>query len=363
MLRNTSGASRIPSLDGARAVSIGLVVLSHLAILASLPLVWRFADQDFYGYGRYLDVGNLGVRVFFTISGFLITYLLLEEERRTGSISLRRFYARRVLRIVPAYWTYIAVVAILIPLGVARADRSQLVSALLYLSDYRLPHGSLTHTWSLCVEEQFYVLWPGALVLCGTPRAYRVCLAALVAAPLFRILSDLGISPTSSKFSFECASDALAIGCLLALLRERLWSLPQYRRLVASKAVFLIPIAALPLMSGFVPFVVRDAVAVPLLNVGTVLLLDRWMRYPASLVGRFLNLPVMVWLGTLSYSLYLWQQLWSFTTLPLGAISRLTATFACACLSYYLIERPVLGLRARLRRVPVADISLKPAGG
>lgn len=362
MLRNTSGASRIASLDGARAVSIELVILSHLPILASLPLVWRLADQDFYAYGRYLDIGNLGVRVFFVISGFLISYLLLEEKRRTGSISLRRFYARRVLRIVPAYWTYIAVIAILIPFGIARADRSQLMSALFYVADYRIPHGSLTHTWSLCVEEQFYVLWPSALVFCGISRAHRVCLAALIAAPLFRVLSDVGISPTSSKFSFECTCDALAVGCLLALLRERLWSLPQYRRLISSASVLLIPVAALPLMSGFVPFAVRDVVAIPLLNAGVALALDRWMRFPASPAGRFLNLPAMVWLGTLSYSLYLWQQLWSFTAAPLGTISRLAAIFACACLSYYLIERPVLGLRARLRRVPVAEASLKAAG-
>lgn len=359
-MSSDKAASRIASLDGARAVSIGLVLLSHLRILRHFPIVWRLADQHFFAYGRYLDLGNLGVRVFFVISGFLITYLLLEEQRRTGSISLRRFYARRMLRIVPAYWIFLAVIAILIPLGIASASWGQLTSSFLYISDYRIPRGSLTHTWSLSVEEQFYLLWPTVLVLCGSRRAYRACIAVLLAAPVFRVLSDLGISPTSSKFSFDCTSDALAIGCLLALSRERLWSLARYRRLVSSPAVFLVPVAALPLMSGFVPFYVRDVVGIPLLSAGVAMVLDRCMRYPVGLVGKFLNLRVMVWLGTLSYSLYLWQQLWAFGDFRLGTISRLAAMLACACLSYYFIERPLLGLRARLRRVPISDVSMGP---
>lgn len=81
-------------------------------------------------------------------------------------------------------------------------------------------------------------------------------------------------------------------------------------------------------------------------------------RYPLSLTGRFLNLPVMVWVGTLSYSLYLWQQLWAFGDFRLGAAARLGGMLACACSSYYLIERPLLGLRARLRWVPIADVAV-----
>lgn len=359
MPKQAAPTSRIASLDGARAISIALVILSHLRILKHFPLVWHLAYQDYFAYGRYLDIGNLGVRVFFVISGFLITHLLLEEQRRTGSISLRRFYARRALRIVPAYWTYLAAIAILIPLGITWDNRSEWISAFLYFSDYRIPRGCLTHTWSLSVEEQFYLLWPTVLVLCGTGQAYRACLAVLIAAPAFRVLSDLGISPTSSKFSFDCTCDALAIGCLLALMRERLWNLRHYRRIVSSPAAFLVPIALLPLMSGFVPFWVRDIIAIPLLNVGVALVLDRYMRYPGSIVGKFLNLPVMVWLGTLSYSLYLWQQLWAFGGFTLGTTSRLAAMFVCASSSYYFIERPLLALRARLRRVPVAEASMK----
>lgn len=359
MSNQRASASRIPSLDGARAVSIGLVILSHLSVLRHFPIVWRLADQNFFAYGRYLDFGNLGVRVFFVISGFLITFLLLDEHRHTGSISLRRFYARRVLRIVPAYWAYLIAIAILVPFGVAAATRPELISSFFYFSDYRIPHGALTHTWSLSVEEQFYLLWPAVLVLCGPGRAYRVSLAVLIAVPAFRVLSDLGISPTSSKFSFDCTCDALAVGCLLAMLRERLWGMSLYRRIVSSPAAFLVPIAALPLMSGFVPFFVRDVVAIPLLNVGVALVLDRCMRYPGTLVGRFLNLRMMVWVGTLSYSLYLWQQLWAFGAFPFGTALRLVGMFACACASYYVIERPLLSLRARLRRVPLEDVSIK----
>lgn len=355
MMPAPGAALRIASLDGARAVSIGLVILSHLQLLRHVPLLWRLGEPDFFAYGPYLDSGNLGVRVFFVISGFLITHILLEEERRTGSISLRRFYARRVVRIIPAYWAYLTVIAILIPTGIAAAHWSELASAFVYITDYRIPHGSLTHTWSLSVEEQFYLLWPALLVLLGGARGYRACLIVLVTAPLLRTLSDLGIVPTSSKFSFGASCDALAVGCLLALLRERLWRLTGYRRLVSSPAVFLTPLAALPLMSGLVPFYVRDLIGIPLLNVCVAMALDRCMRYPVSLSGRFLNLPVLVWLGTLSYSLYLWQQFWAFGSFHVPAPLRLTGILLCACGSYYLIEQPLLALRARLRRVPLAQ--------
>lgn len=348
-------ALRIASLDGARAVSIGLVILSHLRLLRHLPLLWRLDEQNFFAYGPYIDLGNLGVRVFFVISGFLITHLLLEEERRTGSISLRRFYLRRVLRIIPAYWAYLAVIAILIPSGIASAHWSELASAFVYITDYRIPHGALTHTWSLSVEEQFYLLWPAVLVLLGGARGYRACLVVLIAAPLLRTLSDLGIVATSSKFSFDASCDALAVGCILALFRERLWRFTAYRRLVSSPAVFLAALASLPLMSELVPFSVRDLIGIPLLNIGVAMALDRCMRNPVSLSGKFLNLPLLVWLGTLSYSLYLWQQFWAFGSFRLPLPLRLSGMLLCACGSYYLIERPLLGLRARLRRVPVAQ--------
>ena len=343
--------SRIPSLDGARALSVTLVILSHLQILGGVPLLWRLETDDFFAYGDYLDYGNLGVRVFFVISGFLITSLMIGEHERAGSIALGRFYLRRALRIMPPYLAYLVVIMLLIPTGRVPARWSEIPAALAYFSDYYIPHGALTHTWSLSVEEQFYLLWPPLILVLGLRRAHVGCVLVLIAAPIFRVLSDSGVWPTSAKFSFESSADALAVGCLLALLRARLWQWERYRQMVSSRVPWLLPLCALLLMGIPLPFVVRDVVAIPLLNIGVAILLDRHMRFPGSVGGRILNLAPLVWLGTLSYSLYLWQQLFAFTSYPL--ILRVTAILVFAMASYYLLERPLLELRGRLRAAPV----------
>ena len=142
---------RIPSLDGLRAVSIALVISWH---------------SGFLGFGlRRLDYGNLGVRIFFLISGFLITAILLEELTSAGRIDLRSFYVRRVARIIPAYWCFLATVALLVPTGLVAARYSEFIAALLYYSNYVHVGLALVATWSLSVEEQFYLLWPITLVL------------------------------------------------------------------------------------------------------------------------------------------------------------------------------------------------------
>lgn len=348
-MTSNNNSSRIASLDGARAVSIGLVVLSHMQ--GSLPFLWRLDPEYGLEYGRYFDFGNLGVRVFLVISGFLITSLLLREYERTGSISLKQFYLRRFFRIMPAYWTYLAAIAIIAPLGLATADWRKLTEAFFYLGDYRWLAGALSHTWSLSVEEQFYLLWAPLVVLLGTRYVRFACLTLLLMGPAFRLLSDAGFWPTSSKYAFEAVCDALASGCALALLRGSFWALPSYRRAVKSQAPWLLALIALGLMTRLVPYWVRDVTGIPLLNVSIAMLLDRYMRSPELRFGRILNARLAVWIGTLSYSIYLWQELFAWANIPnpVKAVSIL----ACASASYYLVERPFLRLRARFRQKPV----------
>lgn len=344
-MTSSNTSSRFASLDGARAVSIGLVVLSHMK--GSVPfLIWLDPDAP-SRYGRYFDFGNLGVRVFLVISGFLITSLLLREQARTGSISLKQFYLRRLFRIVPAYWTYLLAVAVIAPFGLATANWHTLTEAFFYLGDYRWLGGALGHTWSLSVEEQFYLLWAPLVVLLGTRNVRLACLALLLMGPTFRLLSDAGLWPTSSKYAFEAVCDALASGCALALLRERVWALPLYRRAVRSQAPWTLALLALVLMTQLVPYWVRDLFGIPLLNISIAMLLDLYMRSPELRVGRLLNAPFAIWLGTVSYSVYLWQQLFVWADIPLPL--RVIAILACASASYYLVEQPFLRLRTRIR--------------
>ena len=328
-LRSSQLTRRIPSLDGLRAVSIALVIAWH---------------SGFLGFGlRRLDYGNLGVRIFFLISGFLITGILLEQLASSGRIDLRTFYVRRIARIIPAYWCFLVTVALLVPTGLVAAHYPEFLAALLYYSNYVHVGVALIATWSLSVEEQFYLLWPLTLLLLGPIRARVACLLVLLLAPTFRILAHLDLWPSEPRYAFECVCDALATGCLLALLRDYLWGLPVYRRLVQSGTALLFVPAILLIQAAFPGSLIYEAVGLSALNLGLAAAIDVVMRRPTAWPGRLLNMRPLVWIGTLSYSLYLWQQPFMGARLPL--VLKLGAILACACASYYLVERP---LRRRL---------------
>lgn len=328
-------AKRIPSLDGMRAVSILMVIAFHLEFIYPTPVIWR------------VDWGNLGVRVFFVISGFLITSLLLKERDSTGRVSIGAFYLRRAFRILPAYYLLLAAMAVLVGVHLIDGSFRGFLPSILYYANYKSPIHDLKHTWSLSVEEQFYFLWPATIVLLGWRRAAFGCAALLLTAPLFRALSDLGIWHVWVNFGFECASDAIAVGCLLAIFRDRLWERQWYRAAICSPLVSFVAIVPLFVIAAF-PFalLVRDVVCLPVLNFGIAALLDRYMRFPDADVGRALNWRPIMWVGTISYSLYLWQTPWIFNTMPLEY--KLAGAFACAAISYYLVEQPMLKFRNRI---------------
>jgi peptidoglycan/LPS O-acetylase OafA/YrhL len=321
---------RIPSLDGARAISIGLVIVAHLDLVRYVPGLWR------------LDTGNLGVRVFFVISGFIITTLLVTELRRTGSVSLTAFYRRRFFRILPAYYTFLATVIVLSAFG-GGANWTEVWPATIFVTDYVNVPLIVGHTWSLSVEEQFYLLWPSMFLL-GLRRSFVACIAILFLAPLFRILADNGLWPTSPRYAFECVADALAVGCLLAITRDRLWDSAVYRKFVGS------PLSLLPLLAAILLIAVEQnkgalyyTAGLSALNFGIAIVLDRYMRLPGTIVGRFLNLAPIVWIGLLSYSLYLWQQVFAWSPFP--TYLKALLIFGFATLSYYVVERPFQRLR------------------
>jgi peptidoglycan/LPS O-acetylase OafA/YrhL len=338
---------RISSLDGTRAVSIALVIIGHANWNRTYPVIWRF---------HYWD---LGVRIFFVISGFLITKLLLDERAKTGRISIPQFYLRRAFRILPASYVYIAVLAALVPLGMHLAYKD-VPSVLLYYANYHshATRSPLGQFWSLAVEEQFYFLWPAALVLLGTRRATAACGALLITAPALRVLSDLGLWPRPPG-DFLVVCDALATGCLLALLRGELWSARFYRAMVESRALWVLAAFAILLTCKGIPAPLIGAIGVPLLNASIAMLLDRYMRMPGTRIGRTLNWRPIAWVGAISYSLYIWQQAWMFSTLPL--IVRFAGAFSCAALSFYLVEKPMLRLRARISKGPKRSARLTQA--
>jgi len=345
---------RIPSLDGLRAIAILFVLVSHLAGTR------HFLSMS--AVGALGDVGNLGVRLFFVISGFLITRLLLKEFATTQRISLRAFYIRRVLRIFPAFYGFIIVATILATIGYATLDRSDLAHAVTYTMNYHAnlsPNFSLRHLWSLSVEEQFYLLWPLTLAALAPRRAAGVLVGVALFVPVLRVA--MYMAWPSYEFiadtGFEGVCDALATGCLLAMGMRRLLRSEWVARLLVGRA-FPLLFAAIWLANHQ-----RDHpkffwfLCVPFMNVALAAVVLRYVHAPELPLGRFLNWRPMAAIGVLSYSLYLYQQLFLiqfrpvtsvFVTFPLNV----GMAFLCAAASYRFVELPFLRLKERFEKLP-----------
>jgi peptidoglycan/LPS O-acetylase OafA/YrhL len=335
--------SRLPSLDGLRAMSIGLVLVGHLANQPGLiPLPRQFL----------VSLATLGVRVFFVISGFLITTLLLGEKDRYGSISLRRFYFRRTMRIFPPFYAYVAVMALAAAAGWIQLRPHDLLAAVTYTVNYHHDRSwYLGHAWSLAAEEQFYLLWPFVFAFLGVRRAALVGLATILVSPLLRV-ALLIFAPTFRAGigeTFPTVADSIATGCLLACYRDGFATSRRWLNHLQSHWGWALPVVGL--VAGLSPGTTVGFLAgQTITNIGIAVLIERLVRFPTSGVARLFNLRPVAYLGTLSYSLYLWQQPFMAPGTPWPAPFpwNLLAAFVAALASFYLIERPALRLRARM---------------
>jgi len=337
-----------PDVEGLRAVAIGTVLLYH----AGVPFV---------------PGGFVGVDVFFVVSGFLITGLLVREAERTGRVSLARFYARRVRRLLPAAALVLVVTSALVATLASVVDRrtfgGDVVAAAAYLVNWRLADRSVDylaegvgvspvqHFWSLAVEEQFYVLWPllvvGATLLAARTRvrartATVVALVAVVVPSFLWSVALTGSDPARAFFVTPTRLWELGLGGLLAL--GGAWAARVPRPL--GRALGWAGLAA---VAGSA-VVLDDGVAwpgslalVPVLGTAAVLLAGATGSAPAPLSSR----PA-VWLGGLSYSLYLWHWPllvaagWVWGELgPVAGLAVVALSTVPAVLSYRLVENPV----------------------
>lgn len=285
---------RIPSLDGLRAISIVLVLISH----AQPP-----GEHPFWFKLLFLHA-DLGVRVFFVISGFLITTLLLQKQ------SLKEFYVRRARRILPAFVVFLIAAALL---GAPKADWPYVLTWTVNFDPH--PSWIIGHLWSLSVEEQFYILWPLAIAFTGRKTWTAIAVAAVFAFPLKAINPAL-------HYAFPVVCGPIALGCLLALYPVR----------VRVPAWIFVPVI-LVLDAYDVRFVVNILVALCVARVVAV--------PPAAL-----NWGPLMWLGKISYSLYLFQQLFLDSisgkpAIPLPFPLNIAGAVAVATASYYFIEQPM----------------------
>lgn len=311
--------------------------------------------------------GHLGVQCFFSISGFLITWLLLNEWQKTGAVSLKNFYARRALRILPVYMVFLLTVYLLGPDAPWKQTQNSWIGCLTFTRNCcseTFRNMATGHLWSLSLEEQFYFLWPVLLLITlktkqTKPVAGLLAIVTLLATMLRQLMYFQTI-PTQyvercnyvMVLAINCLAtdDGLTLGALSAILYT--YKKEQIKAILTRyvKSTALLGITAV-LMPEFWP--VNDAIK-PLIQIaGTNLLLLQSLFMAGSKIYKFLNWKPMIQIGILSYSIYIWQQaVWFFglqARNPAWLLVRLAAIFMVAAASYFLMEKPLTGLRQAFR--------------
>ncbi len=341
----------LPTLDGWRAIAIASVILCHGRIHRLGPLSTRW----FYLHG------NLGVDVFFAISGLLICSRLLNEEQSNGKISLRDFYIRRAFRILPPAIFFLLTLLVLSRTIHLQVGLIEILASLFFVQNYSsiyrrfltLAAFYTSHFWSLAVEEHFYFMLPALLVF--VPRKWRIpsLLTLAVMIGLHRIRPESWHSVRT-----DIRVDALIIPAIIAILIRT----PEVRdRLTRWVRVWPAVVLIIVVLNTFEPATRTTGLLVawlmPFLILGT-------MQRPQSWFSRLLESTPMRYVGRLSYSLYLWQQLFvvkHFIAYP-SPMARLQTwplnivmAVACALFSYYVIEQPFIRLGHRLARNVAAN--------
>jgi len=335
---------RIPSLDGLRAISIAIVLFAHSAGTRHFPI------NSPYGLA---DLPQMGPFVFFVISGFLITGLLLNERVKSGSTSLTRFYRRRFFRIFPAFYFYVAVIAILAASGAIRLHDGDLRASLTYTLNYHAnPSWYVGHIWSLSTEEQFYLIWP--LLFCMLNDRKLILVAVMgVLAPLLMVPVRHYYPPIPGM---PDGLNLIAAGCLLALVRPTLQHCRLYKVWLLNVPVLPFVVIAGYIYTGYLSSRIDirlHLLAGVALGPAIAVVMDSSILYAESWLGKCLNSRPMKFIGVMSYSLYLWQSLFLdrysdgwWAAFPLNLLCALAAALG----SYYLIERPFLRVREEIER-------------
>ena len=341
-----SKSERLPALDGLRGVGVILVFICHATDGPS-------ASPQLHLITPYFP-GGLGVWTFFVISGFIITWLLAREKSNTGDISLKLFYIRRFLRIFPVEAAYIVCLFILTRISRLHIPECAFITSITYTKNYACAVRPDGHFWSLSVEEQFYIFWPVAYLAFTRRRATLVAITLIVLAPVSRAIQYH--NGTHLIWWLSSNADALMIGCLMAMEFESPWLRrfitiwPSIGRL---SAVILIALPFIMLNYHFlgiftIPFgPLLQAVCIAYL-IASFLIIQKGLLY------EIFNNKIVGFIGLASYSLYVWQQIFFYTSAADYGVADsvlfhfpMNVVLACGVgmLSYWCIERTTLRLR------------------
>ena len=350
-------SKHVPSLNGLRAISIVFVIIGHIGYRS-----FNWADSP---------GGQLGVNVFFIVSGFLITMLMLDEENLNGKVNLKKFYARRAFRIFPPLYFLLLMYGLLQLSGILHFHINSWITSLTYTKYFPIRNGTeweSDHLWSLSVEEHFYLLWP-FIFLFLKPYRVKIAWVIILIIPIIRGINFWnGHEAQNAEGTIFHRADALMMGCLLAIYRKRVteWMSGLIEK---NKLMIFLPAAGL-----FFTVVVLKLISLKLNNpiegaviralgrsTGTLTCIFECLAIVISISFtnnmwyQFLNSGVMNYIGKLSYSLYLWQQL--FFSHQIGLLSKFPINvfciFAVAIFSYHIIEKPFLKIKSKfeVRRI------------
>jgi peptidoglycan/LPS O-acetylase OafA/YrhL len=388
------GRVYFPALDGLRFVAFGLVFLFHRGIPQIATAINAISRQAGYkpvtaakapwSVGdSVLDNGWIGVQFFFILSGFLITTLLLREESRFGKIDLRAFWMRRILRIWPLYYLIVALTFFVLPwldgawgtVATRELWSRHLVPFLVFGGNWSMallgpvPYDAISVLWSVCVEEQFYILCPMLIAFVRPENRVRLVVGLMLLGVAGRVITAMAleqrvVTPVFFQWSTITQLDTLLSGVLLALLRERLT--PKWEgsgRFLLSLALVLLGIGLLAkpgLGHGSVAGRALDFVAIWVVGVFAVSL----AATNRGFVSRALSYPRIVWLGRISYGLYMYHEIAFFLQRKLfefvgwfpyqeavAPLASMALTVGLAAASYKYVEQPFLRKKMRWSRV------------
>jgi peptidoglycan/LPS O-acetylase OafA/YrhL len=357
-------------LDGWRAIAILLVILDHASTYVPRPLL--------VGGHRIIMVwtglGGYGVDIFFVLSGLIITSRLIDEQEASGQVDLRAFYIRRAFRILPLVVTYLITLCILAKLRAVSDFRwSDIVGSLFFFRNYegwyRESSISTAHFWSLSIEEHFYLFWPALFLLLRRRAAMATAAVGALGCAVWRFY-DVStnftwhlswIHPTGISYPIrtDVRIDGLLLGAVCALMLRD----PKLR-LLFDKIPSWVAVAALLLgvlsvrINHLFPSLITNALIAVMLCVSAF--------GQQGIVSRMLTHRFLLWLGAISYSLYMWQQLFLLHPagpLPLGWLNQfpanVLASFAMASLSFRLLEQPAIAYGRRVSGAQRQKVALE----
>lgn len=339
--------SYLPSLDGFRAISIIMVIFSHVYFHSN-------------GIVHQLFSGTFGVQIFFVISGFLITTLLLKENQQKGSISLKRFYIRRVLRIFPVAYLFLLVLIIMDHYNFYNISMVSYIKSFTYTRNLSLPTGSgdweTGHFWSLAVEEQFYLFAP--FLIKKNIRIYSmIAIGLLIFIPILHFATFHHLIESNWLVIMDdlfCNQTAILIGSLFAIFFFH--GQIKFRTItptITTLTCLTLLLTASILQSNLIT-ILPDVITPLLSSICIAFAIIICIHPTQSTIQTALNLPAIKYIGVLSYSLYIWQQIFT-QNVAWGAIEpfksypviNIVLLVAISAFSYHCYERYFLKLKSK----------------